>query len=241
MEENEIIAQLEARLSARPNSPLFARLAVALLEQGEVYRAIDLCEKGLEEYPGYTTGYLVAAQCYYAIGQMAEAERSLRYILKHHTRHMGALRFLEEIKESKNKGLFSPAGHAQAFETYAENMRIELAGSENTRDIDDLLAEGSDSQNSIEALAASLEGAKITPPPSESPSYQNPSTSANAKPHNPSIATVTLADIFEKQGQYAEAIATYQKLIEQNPADRLRFKQKIEELQVLLDNRGFGV
>jgi cytochrome c-type biogenesis protein CcmH/NrfG len=50
-----------------------------------------------------------------------------------------------------------------------------------------------------------------------------------------------MADIYERQGRYAEAIATYQKLIERNPADQSRYKQKIEELQNLLDNRGFGV
>ncbi len=241
MEENEKITQLEARLSARPNSPLFARLAAALLEQGEVTRAIELCEKGMEEYPGYTTGYLIAARCYYAGGQTADAERAIRYILKHHTRHTGALQFLEEIKNAKGSGLFSQAGHTQAFDEFAENIQSELAGTENTMDIDDFLAEKSGGQDSIEILVASLESAKITPPPLEETSFQDQSTPVDPKPLNPTIATVTLADIYERQGRYNEAIATYQKLIEQNPADRVRFTQKIEELQKLIDTRGFGV
>lgn len=241
MEENGKISQLEARLSARPNSPLFARLAAALLERGEVSRAVDLCEKGMEEYPGYTTGFLIAARCYHAAGQIAEAERALRYILKHHTRHTGALKFLEEIKDSKGSGVFSQAGHTQAFDTYAEKMRSELSGTANTLDFEDFLAENPQNHSSIEALAASLEGAKIAPLPPEGSSYPDSSAGSDTALPNPSIVTVTLADIYERQGQYAEAISTYKKLIALHPLDRVRFWQKIDELQKLLDARGFGM
>ncbi|MGD0337286.1 MAG: tetratricopeptide repeat protein [Bacteroidota bacterium] len=239
MEENGKIAQLEARLNARPNSPLFARFASVLLEQGEVTRAIELCEKGIEEYPIYPTGYLIAAQCYYAAGRIDDAEKAVRFILKHHTRHTGALRFLEEIKDTKGGGVFSQVGHTQAFETFSQNMQNELSGTENTLDIDDFLAEQPESQESIEALAASLEDAKITPQPFNNDSFQD--NVKNPIPIDPSIATVTLADIYERQGQYTEAIAIYQKLIEQNPADRLRFMHKIDDLQDLINNRGFDV
>jgi tetratricopeptide (TPR) repeat protein len=241
MDENETFTQLEARLDSRPNSPLFARLASELLQRNEVGRAVALCEKGLEEYPGYTTGYLIAARCYYAAGQSAEAERALRYILKHHSRHTGALRFLEEIKNAKGGGVFSQTGHTEAFEAFAQNARNELAGTEDMIDFDVFLAEESVRRDSIEALAASLEDAKITPPAFEVVSFDDQSAFGELIPPDTSIATVTLADIYERQGQHSEAIATYQKLIEQNPADRVRFTKKIEELQKLLDTRGFGM
>ena len=241
MDDNEKLTQLESRLTSRPNSPLFARLAAELLERGEVNRAVSLCENGMGEYPDYTTGYMIAARSYYAAGQSAEAERALRYILKHHTRHTGALRFLEEIKTAKGTGVLTQAGHMQAFETFAEQTRNELAGTEGMADLDVFLTGDQSPRDPIEELAASLEDAKIAPPPFDlSPFDDQPEFDTSVLP-DASIATVTLATIYERQGQYAEAIATYHQLIEQSPADRARFMSKIGELQKLLDARGFGV
>jgi len=46
-------------LAGNPSSPLFARFADDLLREGEFTRAGEFCERGVREYPFYTTGRLV--------------------------------------------------------------------------------------------------------------------------------------------------------------------------------------
>lgn len=47
------------------------------------------------------------------------------------------------------------------------------------------------------------------------------------------IATVTLAQIFEKQGNAKDAIATYQQLIQTRPAQKKKFEKEIKRLKSL--------
>jgi pentatricopeptide repeat protein len=49
-----------------------------------------------------------------------------------------------------------------------------------------------------------------------------------------SIVTVTLAEIYAKQGDYREAIEAYKKLIEQRPEDTGRHAVRMNELEKLL-------
>ncbi len=257
MDDNGKMELLESRLASRPNSPLFARLALLLLEQGETARAIELCENGMKTYPEYTTGFLVAARCYTAAGQTPEAERALRYILQHHTRHTTALRLLEEIKTAKNDGAQLEADHAKAFEEFADRMRKELNAAQSPLTIEEFLAgdaaasdvppaaaiSSEPADDPIGDLAESLKGAKIRPaqePFQPAPAPVSPEPPPAPSP-DPAIASATLAEIFEKQGQYAEAIATYKKMISQNPADSNKYEQRIETLQQLLDSRAFGL
>jgi tetratricopeptide (TPR) repeat protein len=71
------IRDLEDRLAAAPSSPLFARLAYALLAHGEIARAETLCERGVGLHPHYATGRLVHARCLAARGRYAEALETL--------------------------------------------------------------------------------------------------------------------------------------------------------------------
>ncbi|RLF54415.1 MAG: hypothetical protein DRN37_10270, partial [Thermoplasmata archaeon] len=49
----------------------------------------------------------------------------------------------------------------------------------------------------------------------------------------PEIATHTLAEIYENQGQLTAAVETYRKLVEQDPGD-LRAKERLEKLEAEL-------
>ena len=67
------IPGLERRLAAAPSSPLFARLAHALLASGETLRAEALCARGLADHPHYATGRLVRARVLAARGKYLAA------------------------------------------------------------------------------------------------------------------------------------------------------------------------
>jgi tetratricopeptide (TPR) repeat protein len=57
------IEQIESRITRRPYSPLFARLAAEYLSAGRIQEAKELCTTGLENYPTYSTAYFVLAKC----------------------------------------------------------------------------------------------------------------------------------------------------------------------------------
>lgn len=76
------IPLLEERLAANPRSPLFARLASAYAREGRYEDAIDLCTRGLKEFPEYPTAHLVLAECYQSTGRTVEALIEYRRVLK---------------------------------------------------------------------------------------------------------------------------------------------------------------
>ena len=53
------IQALEERLTANLNSPLFAQLASYYLEAGRTQDALSMCDRGLAQFPFYTTGHLI--------------------------------------------------------------------------------------------------------------------------------------------------------------------------------------
>lgn len=59
-------------------SPLFALHAEELLEKGDAVSAIELCLKGLQEYPDYTSAYSVLARAQKLAGERDKAEQTLR-------------------------------------------------------------------------------------------------------------------------------------------------------------------
>ena len=74
------LAQLEARLTQRPNSPLFAWLAERYLILERIDDAKAVCLSGLEKYPHYATALVVLAKCYAAEHQIDSALRLLRQV-----------------------------------------------------------------------------------------------------------------------------------------------------------------
>ena len=59
MNLNDNIEFLSLRLQTNPDSYLFARLADYLLSNGEVNRAIEICENGLKKHPYYVSAHFV--------------------------------------------------------------------------------------------------------------------------------------------------------------------------------------
>ena len=76
------IAKLEKALRRDPDSPRFARLADRYLKRGRVKRALELCQKGCEDFPDYATGFIVLSKCYEKQGALEEAREALSQALR---------------------------------------------------------------------------------------------------------------------------------------------------------------
>ena len=91
------LLRLEKACRQNPDSPLFARLADLYLRRGKVFRALNLCEKGCERFPGYTTGFQILSKCYEAQGELEEARRALDRALDLDSESPGGFKQLSRI------------------------------------------------------------------------------------------------------------------------------------------------
>lgn len=74
------IQALEERLTANPNSPLFVQLASYYLEAGRAQNALAMCDRGLAQFPFYTTGHLIKGKTLVALKMYAEARREFELV-----------------------------------------------------------------------------------------------------------------------------------------------------------------
>jgi tetratricopeptide (TPR) repeat protein len=144
----------------------------------------------------------------------------------------------------------SVAQGEETFEAYAERMRGELAGSENTLTLEEYLnaapptpesaqqEEKSSSTETIENLAEKLQSAKkITPVINLSTKATIPASETDT-PASTGFVTPTLAEIYAKQGWYDDAIKAYRTLCINKPAEKDRFEKRIAELEELKKQQG---
>jgi tetratricopeptide (TPR) repeat protein len=114
---------LEQHLAAHPSSPLFARLANALLKTGEVTRAVELCERGVRTHPGYTTGHLVYARCLAARGNFESASDTLARMVGTYPGNIILEQLQEEWAERLPRTEMS-SDETSLYEPPAEEARI---------------------------------------------------------------------------------------------------------------------
>jgi predicted regulator of Ras-like GTPase activity (Roadblock/LC7/MglB family) len=76
-ELDDRIAKCQKILDADPNSQIFAALAEAYRKKRMVDKALDVCRKGLELHPDYSSAYIVLSKIFMDQGNFKEADRQL--------------------------------------------------------------------------------------------------------------------------------------------------------------------
>jgi len=195
-----------------PGSPLFARVGKILLDEGKVNEAIEILNRGLELYPDYSTAYYIRAIAHAYSGKVMEARRDVHTASALYENSLSEKYYLEMIDRIENeiKSL--------------EGLKIHR-----------FFNNKNDRKNSIEdkldELAEVLSKARIK---------YNPDAGDNTVVELPEIqktriVTETMAKIYEAQRNYKEAIAIYRDLAKSNPEKADYFKQKIEEINRIID------
>jgi tetratricopeptide (TPR) repeat protein len=110
-----------------------------------------------------------------------------------------------------------------AVESAVERTRPATGDSQVTRE-----HEGTD----VEALLLRLQEAKRVI--AQMPADDTPLVDISQPHGESSIVTVTLAEIYAKQGEYREALGAYRKLVQQRPEEAGRHAMRIAELERLL-------
>lgn len=140
------------------------------------------------------------------------------------------------------------AGEAgQSYEAFAETMRGELSGSENTLSLEEFLAREKPlpsepkTPDDIGELAEKLKAAPKITPIIDLTEKKAPPPSEEDTPASTGFVTPTLAEIYAKQGWYDDAIVAFKTLARIKPAERERFEKRIRELELLKKSEGGGV
>jgi len=95
--DRDEIAKLEALHSANPEGRIFTHLAEAYRKAGELARARELVERGLERHPEYSSAHVVLGRILLDQGEWAAAEGAFHRVLRLDPENRVALRSLAEI------------------------------------------------------------------------------------------------------------------------------------------------
>lgn len=94
---SENLTNLARVIAKNPTSSLFARLADAYLQSGDVHRAIEVCRQGLRYRPSYVSGHVVLGKSHFAAGMFEEARRAFNKALHLDPHHTVAIWYLGQI------------------------------------------------------------------------------------------------------------------------------------------------
>ncbi len=210
-------------------SPLFVRMANTEIENNNIDQAVFILEEGIKIYPQYAAAYLLLGKAYILLGNYSN---SLKYIKKGsdliHSKktYDYYLKELENIKKQRSLFLGS-----------SRNVFLpEIDASQNIHDEELLKEKTYKSSKSVDdnlgQIAKEMLKAKI---PEMSESEISTGMLLDNGAGGSLIVTETLAKIYITQGELAEAIEVYKKLIKKNPQKEEYYKQKIDKLKSELE------
>jgi tetratricopeptide (TPR) repeat protein len=100
---SEELKNLLERYNKAPESRLFAPLADAYRKNGQIDKAIELCEKGLERYSDYASARVILGKCFYDKGATERARDEFTRVLEVDPDNMVARKYMGEILLAENK------------------------------------------------------------------------------------------------------------------------------------------
>jgi tetratricopeptide (TPR) repeat protein len=248
------LAVIEQKLSRRPHSPMFARLADAYLKEGKAEVARELLLSGLEKYPSYPAAHLVLARAYAADRLFADAIRHLRIAAAAipEAGHLAALEAEWEIQSAPHEEPIAaddaieeaniPTAHdvAVAQAAVIESVAEEVSPA---TDLEPAVIEAV-AEEVVPAVEVATEPAPVVAaeepvrPAVEQPVQPAPRTTRHQAParkiEDGRIVSKTLAEIYAMQGEYGEAIITYTMLKQHRPEMTPECDLRISELEAAL-------
>jgi len=97
------LQNLITRYERGHDSRVFAPLADAYRKNGEIDRAIEIIEKGLEKFPQYASAHVILGKCFYDKGASERAKGEFSRVLELDGENMVALKFMGDILLAEDK------------------------------------------------------------------------------------------------------------------------------------------
>ncbi len=184
------IKLLRDRYDRAPDSRIFAPLADAYRKKGDVDRAIELCEKGLEGYPDYASAHVILGKCFYDKGATERSRAEFKRVIEIDPENMVALKFMGDI-------LMSEGDRDESISFYRRILAIDPTNEEVSGKLKGM-------ENEFREREIDLDDAKTV--------------RKAGQPGE--LATMTLAGIYAAQGYYNKALKIYKEILDTEPDNK---------------------
>lgn len=121
------------RYNRARDSRLFAPLADAYRKSGDVDKAIEILDRGLEKMPHYASAHVILGKCYYDKGATERSKAEFRRVLELDGENLVALKFMGDILLAEDK-------RAEAAEFYRRILSIDATNTEVARALKEMEA-----------------------------------------------------------------------------------------------------
>lgn len=198
------IAELTKKLEENPDSLVFAPLADAHRKSGQLEEALSICKKGLEKHPNYTSARVVLGRIFQDQGKTEEASSEFKKVLDSDPENIQAHSLLGSLFIQKGD-------HQAAIEEFQKVLSL-----------------NPDDEQVQESLRQAIEKAAAQQKAPKQEKKEPPPTDKKAGSKD-STASVTIAELYLKQGHFDKAIEVYQELLGNDPQN-LMLRQKLAEV-----------
>ncbi|HVZ79619.1 MAG TPA: tetratricopeptide repeat protein [bacterium] len=198
------IAELKKKLEENPDSLVFAPLADNYRKSGQLDEALSICKRGLEKHPNYTSARVVLGRVFQDQGKTDEAQTEFKKVLDSDPENIQAHSLLGSLFIQKGE-------HQAAIEEFQKVLTL-----------------NPDDEQVQESLRQAIEKAASQ---QKNPKADKKETAAIEKKTGTkdSTASVTIAELYLKQGHFDKAIEVYQELLGNDPQN-LMLRQKLAEV-----------
>ena len=190
-------------------SPYFPILSHFYLKNNELDLAFQVCKSGLKVVPESIEGNFIMAQIHILNNNLNEAEKILKFVVKRHPAHVNAWKLLFQIQNDLRRSKKSIKSIATSLLKINPNDNECLIWLQNFVKPKEVISEEKVSEN-LSQKPTKKEPEVITIP-------------EEIIPISKRMASFTLAEIYQKQGYFYQAIEVL-KVVEQKGGNRRRLK-----------------
>ena len=190
-----------------------------LKKQDPPQRLLQECIKAVRTYPRDLYLSRMLAESYAEVGFLSQAEAELEKLTSRMRELVQAYKLQADIYRKQNRP-----------EEAIRSLRIYLAHCPEDHEALDVFEALHAPQA---AIAAKTPEAREPEPLKSAPAVQEEAAAPQEETALPEIATSTLAEVYVHQGEVAEALTIYRKVLARNPHDE-KVRERIEELQAMV-------
>lgn len=206
------IESLRKKLASNPQSLVFVALADAYRRAGMLDDAIATCEGGLVHHPRHMSAHVVLGKAHFEKKQYDRAANQFRQVLENDPENLVGHTTMAQIQSALGNV-------AEAIREYEVAVALSPADESLVAALGDLRRVEANSPVSIPpaAMAAAVSAGTDRTAAKVPPTVPAP---AGAPRERDELATLTVADIYVKQGFLQEAIEIYQKILAVDPSNQ---------------------
>lgn len=232
------LRRLEAKVGEGFETRAFARLADGYRKAGALERALEVVEEGLLRHPEYLSAHIVRARTLRQLGREEGSVAAFHRVLDLDPDNLVALRAVAEMAERRGDLERARRWYARLAEVdpldEEVRMAMERLGAEDEgTDTEDERAgpqdEGAGAED--EGAGAEVEAAGTQEAPQAAEEVRTTGKVEQVEEAEPSLDTLTMAELYMRQGLFEEAERVYARLLRFRPGDE-RIRAKLHEVRV---------